>query len=91
MYFLSGDATCLKVIPAWAVMSVNEIFDGCVGAGDDSDKAISVRIRSKEYFKMIFVGRPSAAARLLNTTRNVNTGGHGGRPYKLVIGSCFFF
>ena len=28
MYFLSGEATCLKVMPAWAVMSVKAILGG---------------------------------------------------------------
>src|SRR4030095_5839866 len=30
MYLFSGEATCLKVIPAGTVMSVNLIFSGCV-------------------------------------------------------------
>src|SRR6185369_14799907 len=29
MYFLSGEATCLKVMPACLVMSVNAILMGC--------------------------------------------------------------
>lgn len=49
MYFFSGDATCLKVIPAWLVISVKLIFDGWRLADCDGNKGKSARIARKGY------------------------------------------
>src|SRR5215813_15511102 len=49
MYFFSGEATCLNVIPACVVMSVKVIlacWDGVIGVNKD---AVNISIMSKTY------------------------------------------
>jgi len=59
MYFFSGEATCLKVIPAWAVMSVKAGFAGCGVSTWEDKNGTKARIANKEYFlKIILQGRP---------------------------------
>ena len=94
MYLFSGEATCLKVIPALEVMSVNAIFP-CGGvAGGEGKKAVTTKIKSKRYFKMTFVGaalrgRPGIFPR----KSKLPMGGAAteGRPLQLIFRAGFFF
>src|ERR1043166_634990 len=65
MYFFSGEATCLKVMPACAVMSVKEILAGCELKEFVSRKGAKMeRKTAKKKAKVLFAPLVCAFARL---------------------------
>src|ERR1051326_5006036 len=63
MYFFSGEATCLKLMPACAVMSVKDTLIVWVGAGETSRQEIKNPIENRMAVRVM---KNSLRVRVIN-------------------------